>query len=234
MFKSPFMYIIFMDEKINFGKVILKIKKGKHFLLKIDKRLFYRPGQYIDIYEINERKKILDKRAFTLAQKTNEYETEIYISQVDKGKFSNMLSKLEVGDTIYFSDPEGLCIHQRTNKNKIIMIALGSGISTYRSYIYNHIDNKDLEFNLFYANKHEEDFFFKQDFLELEEYKNNFKFYPVVTEEKNLFKEMDLFLSKYKNLEEYDILVSGPMKANQKIIEFLENKKIKAENILID
>ena len=212
-----------MTEDIYSGKIILKKKNNTHSLLKIHKSLEYLPGQFIEIVR-KDKDQFLEPRPYTLISLDQKH-VELYIGIVENGEYSNYLDQLKINDTIYFKGPIGTPLEKRINSKNLIIIALGSGITTYRAFIHNNVSKYDI--SLFSINK-EKDIFFTKEFEELSRKNNNFKFIEIIGKDRQTF---DL---KKEIKENANYLISGPPKANEFYAQLLKKNNVNDQNIIID
>ena len=211
-----------MTEDIYSGKIILKKKNNTHFLLKIHKSLEYLPGQFIEIVR-KDKDQFLEPRPYTLISLDQKH-VELYIGIVENGEYSNYLDQLKINDTIYFKGPIGTPLEKRINSKNLIIIALGSGITTYRAFIHNNVSKYDI--SLFFINR-EKDIFFTKEFEELVKKNNNFKFIEIIGKDRQNF---DL---KKEIKENANYLISGPPKANEFYAQLLKKNNVNDQNIII-
>lgn len=214
---------ILMTKDICSGKIISKKKDNTHFLLTLDKGLKYLPGQFIEVFK-KEKSKFLGPRPYTLVNLNSE-NTKLFIGIVKNGEFSNYLDQLQVNDNIYFKGPIGTPLEKRITSNNLIIVALGSGISTYRAFVHHSVSKYNV--SLFYINT-KKDLFFSKEFEELSKRNKNFRCTEIVGKERqdfNLEKEIK---------ENVNYLISGPPKATEFYSQLLKKNNVNEQNIIIN
>jgi uncharacterized protein YcbX/ferredoxin-NADP reductase len=113
-------------------------------------RFGYIPGQFITLHaEINKR---LENRCYTLSSSPSRPDLiSITVKRVEAGLFSNWLhDSFSVGSSIEFTKASGVFHLQSTNRNKLLLLSAGSGITPMLSiarYITDLSLNIDIQFH---------------------------------------------------------------------------------------
>lgn len=220
-----------MDE-IKQAKILKKEQTQKHIKLVLDYKVSFNPGEIIEVIQKDDQGNYLAPRPYTINNKNQNENLELYIGLVKNGFYSEYFKQLKENEVINFKGPFGDSLEKRLNSKNLFIIALGSGITTYRAFINQKRESYKISLN--YFNSKENEFFFLEELRDLEN--QNLKINAINTENKDLFKELennlDCFLEKNKD---FNILLSGPPKANIAIEEFLtKQKNIDNSKIIID
>jgi NAD(P)H-flavin reductase len=226
-----------MDTLIKEARVYDKQTKNKHFRLLLDVAADFKPGQYIEIYLKDKFGHLLQPRPYTISSRKKGDFLELYIGIIKNGIYSNRISKLKKGDLFFYKGPFGDPIIDRIHSKKLLIAAFGSGISTYRALINLISSDKTYNIKLIYINNHYDDFYYNDEFYELEKQNPNLSYFSLVTKEDSSKKPKDLFsevFNKLENKEEWNYLISGPERAVTEFYDLLIQNKIKGEKIITD
>ena len=197
--------------------------------------LLFNSGQYINLkITINNKEEI---RSYSLCSKPNN-PLEIAVKAISNGIVSNYLkSKVEVGDEILISKPEGNFKINDTDQ-KIIAFAAGSGITPIYS-IAQTIENTKREMLLFYGNKTISSSIFYKEIALLNNSKTRFLF-SQEKNESNDSKRVDGTFVKSIVKQDLDILKSdkflicGPENMIIEIRDALKLFGIKEDKIIYE
>ena len=203
----------------------------------------YKPGQFlhlaIDPYDPSFQWP--ESRVFSIANSPTRRE-RIKITFTVKGKFTKrMYDEIEENDVIWLKLPYGsFTINE--NSNEVILIAGGTGITPFLSFLEYMIDKKlNSNIKLYYGISSEELILFDKLIAECEINIKNFK--------KNLFIENDTvnitdfrkskldietILDEVKDRGNANFYLSGPLEMVKKFKNFLINKKINIKKVHTD
>ncbi|MEI8364157.1 MAG: FAD-dependent oxidoreductase [archaeon] len=226
-----------MEMLIKEARVYDKIIKNKHYRLLLDTPMDFKPGQYIELYLKDKFGHLIPPRPYTISSASTKDFLELYIGVINQGLYSTKISKLKKGDMFYYKGPLGETLLDRIHSKNLLIVAFGSGISTYRSLIHLIASDKSYNLKLIYINSHYDDFFYNDEFYELEKQNSNFAYYSLVTKEDSSKKPKELFFevfSKIENKDDWNYLISGPQKAVTEFYDILIEHKIKGEKIITD
>lgn len=130
----------------------LKVKENKHlsdnrFLLKVEKpqNFQYLPGQFAVLAE--QQGENLIQRAYSIASIPHEPFLLFFIRKVEGGALTPILYNKNPEDTVLMSGPYGHLTHNTIGvPNKLVLIAMGSGIAAIRplAYYYTKFDTVSL------------------------------------------------------------------------------------------
>lgn len=181
------------------------------------------PGQYITLsVEIDGKE---ERRSYSICSKKG-VSLAIAVKEVENGKVSTWINrKLQVGDTVLISKPEGRFL--LNDATKIVAIAAGSGITPIVSMAHQIEQTAGASMKLIFANKTENDILFRE---RLDALSNTEKQYFLTQEDKAGFGKgritKDVFMGIIK--EDLDILKSdgfficGPEEMIQEVKTALE------------
>ena len=140
----------------------------------------FTPGQFISIRVEDRVPPCI--RAYSIASKpSNNNEFFLCIKVVEGGRGSNWLNSKNIGDSVNLIGPNGYFTHQNARKNAIF-VATGTGLAPFYSII-SYILEKGSEQNitLIFGVRYEESLFYIEEFRQLEEKYQNFKFIYTIT-----------------------------------------------------
>lgn len=127
-----------------------------HFTFAPDKKLSFRPGQYLEWTLGHERADGRgNRRYFTIASSPTEETLQLGVKFYDpSSSFKRALLALKPGDTIMAGQLAGEFTLPRKRSQKLAFIAGGIGITPFRSMVKYLIDrNKPRDAVLFYSNR---------------------------------------------------------------------------------
>lgn len=209
---------------MNTAKLIQKEIKNKHLKLIFNKKIEFKPSQFIKVYDNKNNYAI-----YTIAQKTKEDLLELYITNANTGTIARYLNSLKINESINYEGPLGISKITKLSKNKLFFIALGSGIASYRALIYNQLEKRKI--TLIYINTNEKDTFYSNEFEKLD-----INYYQIITSKLKDRNETILLISSKlpKDKENYLFFVSGPPEATKNINNLLLKENIPKEQIIIN
>lgn len=168
--------------------IIFTIEKVQHetsnvatlFLSSPEKRVAYRPGQFITIYFPETGH--VEGKSYSISSSPNEKYIALTVKGV--GTFSNKLVAMKPGDTISGSRPYGY-FYTEEETSSLILVAGGIGIAPFRSMIVDTLHKHPTrKMYLFYSNKTLSDIIFKKEFDALTvEYNDRFFVQYYLTQE---------------------------------------------------
>lgn len=154
-------------------------------------------GQYVSISVPFEGKKL--RRPYSIASSPKEKEIELCIKIVD-GVASNFLKTLKQGDKVELFGPAGKFTIKNPD-NEIVFISTGTGITPFRSMIYDLLEkgfNKKII--LIYGFRKEDNVLYEKEFSEFAEKQLNFEFHTVLSRPEKYHKDkghVQDFFEKY-------------------------------------
>jgi CDP-4-dehydro-6-deoxyglucose reductase len=142
-------------------------------------RLEFQPGQFVSFEEVVEGKPIT--RAYSLASAplgTNRF--ELCLNRVEGGHLSPYLFSLQPGDAIEMSGPLGTFVMRQPAKDSIL-IATGTGITPFRSYLHAYLPQASPAFTLLFGVRFESHILYRQELEELAVRYPQFRFWPTLS-----------------------------------------------------
>jgi len=127
----------------------------RHFVFEAEgiQRLEYLPGQFVSFTEMVEGKEIT--RAYSLASApADSNRFELCLNQVDDGRLSPYLFSMRPGEAIEMSAPLGTFTLRQPPRDSIL-IATGTGITPFRSYLQAFLDAGQPSFALLFGVRYE-------------------------------------------------------------------------------
>ncbi len=126
-------------------------------------------GQYVTLKTTINGEEV--RRAYSLCSSPNSKEVKVAIKAVENGKFSTFATeKLNSGDTLYVSKPEGKFVIQPAPDNNYLGFAAGSGITPILSMIKSVLEaQNNATFTLIYGNKSVKDTIFYSELNTLQD-----------------------------------------------------------------
>ncbi len=147
-----------------FLRLIERIKRSptvESFRFLPQKKIEFRPGQFLKVIFSQERSKELNKYLSFSSSPTKDYIE--FTKRLSNSEFSLKLKKLKRNDEVLIEAPLGNCIFREDYK-KIVFLIGGIGITPVISIIeYIMEKNLETEVYLFYSNQSEEEVAFKRE-----------------------------------------------------------------------
>jgi len=109
------------------------------FIIRLDRRDFrFEPGQYVVIRIPEENK----GREYSIYSGVDDDYLDFLVREIPEGRFSRYLRHLLPGSELDVEGPKGYFILDEKTKqgNKVLLIATGTGISPFHSYIRSYPD----------------------------------------------------------------------------------------------
>ena len=204
------------------------------------------PGQYVNI-----QKKLdgnLLRRAYSICSSLKSNELRIAIKEVQNGTFSVYANnKLEVGNVLEVSAPEGKFILDvsHTNECNYIAFAAGSGITPVLSMIRSVLETENKsKFILIYGNKYVDETMFKHEIDSLKiDYNEQFEVHYVFSQkisDNSYFGRInqeilnEILENKYNHIAFNKYLLCGPEGMINLVKDYLFEKGIDKQSILFE
>ena len=125
--------------------------KDSAFLLRLDRNnLEFEPGQYISIGTPGHN----ERRDYSIYSAPDEPFIELLIKEVEGGAVSKPLHDVRIGDELEVEGPLGeFTIPWRHINQQFLLIATGTGIAPFHSYVQNY---PDLDYQILHGVKYPE------------------------------------------------------------------------------
>lgn len=142
-------------------------------------RLDFTPGQFVSLQAEVEGKQIT--RAYSLASApTGGNRFELCLNRVEGGRLSPRLFAMRPGDEIEMSAPLGTFVLREPARDSIL-IATGTGVAPFRSFLHAHLPKGSPEFTLLFGVRHESHILYRAEFEALERTHAQFQFWPTLS-----------------------------------------------------
>ncbi len=153
----------------------------RHYVVQLDSQLEFKTGQFVNIEIEDNGEKFM--RPYSIASSpSNVTQLEFCIKLIKEGKVTPHLFKKKQGDKMLIKGPFGLFTLDKLSKEKIVMIATGTGIAPFMSMIdYLLENNAQKQITLMFGTRYDDNIIYKQKFEELEKNNPNFKYLPIVS-----------------------------------------------------
>lgn len=184
----------------------------------------WQAGQYMEVH--------LDgfpSRPYSIASAQNEGVIEFHIRSTGSGGASDHLLKhISVGDSITLRGPFGRAVIPKNQKDPVILIAGGTGVSPFKSIVDTWAqDHKSYPVTLFWGVREEKELYLRAHFEGLVRGHNHFSFYPVCEHGNSSSIERgnvaDTLIRHSSILQDADIFLSGPPGMVQAVLPILKS-----------
>jgi len=146
--------------------------------------LAFVPGQFLQIH-FHYDDGTATKRSYSIATVGNGHapvqRIEIAVSYVDGGAATQLLSGLNIGDTIEASGPYGrFCLQETDTHPRYLLLATGTGVTPYRAMLplfETLLANGDREVVLLYGARNETELLYGEEFEVFAQTHPGFSFY---------------------------------------------------------
>ncbi len=164
------------------NKEVFNDKFSKYiFEMEDPHKIEFEAGQYVSI-TVDETG---DRRSYSICSNPDTHHSfELLIDHSPEGKGTTFLKNLEFGDEIDVMGPLGkFTLAPDKDEDELVLIATGSGIAPFRSmalYLLQELAEK-RPVTLYWGLRYVEDMFWENEFQDLVESYDNFKFHPVIS-----------------------------------------------------
>jgi Na+-transporting NADH:ubiquinone oxidoreductase subunit F len=165
---------------------------------------------------------------------------------VPPGIMSSFIFNLKPGDKVWISGPYGEFFAKDTD-NEMVFIGGGAGMAPMRSHIFDQLIRKHSKrkMSFWYGARSLKEVFYKEEFDELAEENDNFKWHLALSEplpEDNwtgmtgfIHQVLhDEYLADHLAPEDCEYYLCGPPMMNAAVIKMLDSLGVPEENILLD
>lgn len=203
-------------------------------VMKLDKDIEFKPGQYLMI-DIPKGDIIIKKPYSICSSPSQKDEVDFCIKHVHNGYVSAFMCDAKEGTTLNAIGPIGIFILKEPIENDLIFLATGSGIGPFRC-ILQHIFEKGIGKNiwLFFGVRTQDEIIYRKEFEEMALKHKNFKFVPVLSREEwegETGHVQDVLTKYIKDIKGKDAYICGVLKMVEEVNEFLLKYGFKKENI---
>jgi Na+-transporting NADH:ubiquinone oxidoreductase subunit F len=165
---------------------------------------------------------------------------------IPPGIMSSFIFNLKPGDKVWISGPYGEFFAKDTN-NEMVFIGGGAGMAPMRSHIFDQLIRKHSErrMSFWYGARSLKEVFYKEEFDELAEKNDNFKWHLALSEPlpEDNWSGMtgfihqvlhDEYLADHPAPEDCEYYLCGPPMMNAAVIKMLDSLGVPEENIMLD
>ncbi len=165
---------------------------------------------------------------------------------VPPGIMSSWIFNLKPGDKAFVSGPFGEFFAKKTN-NEMVFIGGGAGMAPMRSHIFDQLKRKHSKrkMSFWYGARSLREMFYAEEFDELAEKNDNFKWHLALSEPQpednwtgltGFIHQVlyDEYLSEHEAPEDCEYYICGPPMMNTAVIKMLDSLGVPKENILLD
>lgn len=160
----------------------LELAEGvNHFVFETVgfERLDFAPGQFVSFQKTIDGKQIT--RAYSIASAPMPHNRfELCLNRVEDGRLSPHLFAMRPGDSIEMSAPLGTFVLREPARDSIL-IATGTGITPFRSYLRAYLSAGSPQFTLLFGIRHESHILYRAEFEDLENRYTQFRFWPTLS-----------------------------------------------------
>ncbi|MEM4397240.1 MAG: FAD-dependent oxidoreductase [Candidatus Woesearchaeota archaeon] len=220
---------------------IINIRQETHdtktFFFEKPENFNYKSGQY-GIFEHKTESEII-RRSYSFSSSPTENHLAITVRLIPNGKMTSHLFNLNIGDTLTFNAPFGKFTME--NKENVVFIGGGSGVTPFRSMIKCALDLKlNTKITLIYGARSPKDILFNDEFHSFLT-NPNFKLFLTVDKPDETWKFHTGFIDSYfikeatfNDLQNRDYFLCGPPIMLTNIKNALISLGVKEQNIILD
>lgn len=153
----------------------------RNFVFELSDELNFKPGQFVNLsFNIDDKRYF---KPYSIASPPQHKRTlELCVKLVEGGRFTPLLFERKVGDEFGIMGPLGLFTLEKADKEKLVFIAAGTGITPFRSMVLDLLENKtDKQITLIFGVRHETEILYEDEFDLLAQNYPNFRFIKVVS-----------------------------------------------------
>ena len=200
----------FKSEIIDAKKLGLDVRI---FYLSVPKDFEFVPGEHVFVEILVEAK--LEKRAYSIADYDEKNSLiELCVKKSKEGHFAKELFKLKKGGQVNLIGPLGhFKINDLDEDKNFVFLSTGTGIAPIKAMIKFLIENKHKgKIILLSGSKTNKDSFYSNYFEKMEKENSNFKFYKILSKEKNVKHEgrvQDFIENHIDDLDNYEYYICG-------------------------
>lgn len=205
------------------------------FELEQPNEMEFQAGQYVSI-TVDEHG---DRRSYSICSTPDTHHSfELLIDHAPAGVGCTFLKNLEFGQEVDVMGPLGrFTLVEGGDEEEIVLVATGSGIAPFRSMVLHMLQElgEKRPITLYWGLRYVEELFWQNDFQDLSEQFENFKFHPVIS---RAIEEWSLCKGRVTDcLSIHDIPLKGAyyICGNARMIEdvdkLLQEKGVAKENI---
>lgn len=196
----------------------------------------FQPGQYVELHVIKNGAKV--SRCFSISSAPDQYNQfgtiELTIRMQDKGRITPWLKQaLNESSTVGLSAAQGDFII-KDRARPILMIAGGSGITPFRSFLHSQSDVWPIQkASLFYYARNHGEHLFSQELINISANCSRINTHLISTHEIGHL-SLEQLQQQCPNYLDYDVYICGPNSMISEVNELLLKAKVEAKHIYIE
>ncbi|MBX4190704.1 FAD-dependent oxidoreductase [Candidatus Saccharibacteria bacterium] len=204
----------------------------------------FTPGQYffVTLKPNDEEHKDELTHHFSIVNSPNQKGVLVLTTRLrlDESLFKRTINDAKVGDEVEIGKIAGEFILPDDTGKPIVLIALGIGITPYRSMLrWAMEENKPYKFTVFYSDDNKESMAFLDELQQMEKDHDNLKLVCIITKDESWQGEKrhvdgELLKDYLDDINKYLYYISGPPKAVTAVAENLKQAQIPDDNIKTD
>lgn len=195
----------------------------------------FEPGQHVPVTVTIEGRRVT--RFYSISSCKYEKFLSITVKKQPEGLVSNFLNeKIQVGEILELGEATGNFILLKNNKQDLLFIAGGSGITPIRSMLYQlKKENLKLNIDVLYFSKTKNEIIFYEELKKLQNDFSNLKIHFILTDEKvenfkTSFLNQNLIEELVPNFESRLSFICGPSSLQKVSKELIPSKNLILEN----
>lgn len=153
----------------------------KLFRIELDKEIDFKAGQFVNLIFEFDGKRVM--KPYSVASGPGDKKIiELCIKLVPEGRVTPFLFEQEIGFQMRVKGPLGMFTLEHSQREKIVLIGTGTGVSPLRSMVREMIDNNiEKEITLVFGVRYEKEILFEKEFEALQMTNPNFRFIKLVS-----------------------------------------------------
>jgi ferredoxin-NADP reductase len=204
----------------------------------------FKPGQYffVTLEPNDETHKDQLTHHFSIVNSPNQKGVLALATRLrlDESLFKRTINDAKIGDEVEIGKIAGGFVLPDDTDKPIVLIALGIGITPYRSMLRWAMEaNKPYRFTLIYSDDNKESMAFLDELQQMEKDHDNLELVCIITKDENWQGEKrhvngELLKDYLDDINNCLYYISGPPKAVTAVAESLEQARIPSDNIKTD
>ena len=203
----------------------------------------FKAGQYLTLCHNIDGEQV--RRSYSLCSAPYEEVLRVGIKAIPNGLFSNYANKqIKVGDTLEVGTPEGRFVYEPNEKNNLLLLAAGSGITPILAIAKTALKKTNGKVVLLYGNRSEDDKMFADELQTLQTaYSQRFEVVYIYSRKKTadaLFGRIDVSHINYVRNTLFSqfnfdaFYVCGPNGMIEASVQALSDSGVRDENIHVE
>lgn len=186
----------------------------------------FEAGQFVTV-KINDKK----MNAYSIAGRVTPNQFGLLVDTTPGGLGSQMIEKLQVGDTVQFVGPNGHMTLKDDESEEVILMAVGCGIAPVKALLEEalRVRKWTKKITLYWGLRFCEDVFWDEYFNSLQSQYPNFKFVLTLSRPNEQWCGVsgyitDLITKEYTDMSKVSVYICGNGKMTDQAVEILKSK----------